>query len=113
DRAAAVVVEQVGPTRPLHRGGVDDALHGPIRLDPEVREVALDDQPVWPRALPGRAEARRVHDYAGPLLVLSQDLGDRAIGGREQELVDVEAGDPPSLVPVGADRVLIRVGLAR
>ena len=49
----------------------------------------------------------------GQLLVLAQDLGQRPAGRREQELVQVDEGDPARVVAVALEAVVVGLQLAR
>ena len=53
----------------------------------------------------GGAHPAPVHAHAGPLLVAAQHIRQRLPGGREQELVAVDEGDPARIVAVALEAV--------
>jgi hypothetical protein len=106
-RAAAVRVLKAGPHDAL---GVDDPLHVHLRVVGPA-DVALDDRALRLRDVARGAELRPAHPQGGRVLELPEHLRHRAAGGREQELVEVDEGQPARLVAVRLDAVEVALGL--
>src|SRR5205085_988844 len=93
---------------------VDDALEGAVsqRVVRPHQEV-LEHQPGWLGAVTRGAERCAVHAYPGPALVAGNDLGHRPEGRGEDELVEVEEGDPPRVFAMTLEAVPVRLELCR
>jgi hypothetical protein len=96
-------------------GRVDDALDEPVRIELQALDVVLDHQSLRLCSVAREPELGDVHGHAGPALVFVQQLGHRAAARREQELVDVDEGNPARLRPVCLEAMLVGavLGLCR